>query len=189
MVGTITSFPVLYRGSGQSGSFRHYMMIDRRVLLEILRIHTTEKREKAFFPSFDIFSVMLHAIETQDTPENGHCWELSSQISQLACQVIVLSVDTHRLRLPAGGKTAASLPERRSAEVMPHYAIHLSQTSQFLHNVTSIFNLTTAATHFTLCAHPETFRETSHSRGERLAAAGASQVTRQVQLRTRHLDN
>ena len=27
--------------------------------------------------------------------ENGNCWELSSQISQLACQVIVLSVDTH----------------------------------------------------------------------------------------------
>ena len=27
--------------------------------------------------------------------ENGYGWELSSQISQLACQVIVLSVDTH----------------------------------------------------------------------------------------------
>ena len=27
--------------------------------------------------------------------ENGHGWELSSQILQLACQVIILSVDTH----------------------------------------------------------------------------------------------
>ena len=61
------------------------------------------------------------------------------------------------------GKTAASLPERRYAEVTPHHVIHLSLPSQFLRNVTSTFNLTTAATYFTLCAHPETSKKTSRS--------------------------
>ena len=62
-----------------------------------------------------------------------------------------------------GGKTAASPPERRSADVMLHHAIHQNLTSQFLRNVTSTFNLTTAATYFTLCAHPETSKKTSRS--------------------------
>ena len=70
------------------------------------------------------------------------------------------------------GKTAVSLPS--------HHAIHLSLTSQFLRNVTLTFNLTTTATYFTLCAHLETSRETSRTRVERLAAAGAGQVTQQV---------
>ena len=35
------------------------------------------------------------------------------------------------------GVTAASLPKRRSAEVAPHHAIHLSLTSQFSPYVTS----------------------------------------------------
>ena len=57
--------------------------------------------------------------------ENGHGWELSSQISQLACQFIVLSVDIHCLRLPASAaerrpRFCQSVGPRRSRPIMQY---------------------------------------------------------------------
>ena len=57
--------------------------------------------------------------------ENGHGWELSSQISVgMSSHYINLGYSPSASAGKCSGKTAASLPERRSAEVMPHHAIH-----------------------------------------------------------------